>query len=100
MHITIAIAAILLINIIFGYWRANTRKLSPQWIMAIHIPVPIAIGLRFLLLGWNWPLIPVFVAVFAAGQFTGSGIRKRFLKQDRVPLSSWLIGDMVKLVRG
>ena len=100
MHLTIAIVAILLINIIFGYWRANTRKFSPQWIMAIHVPVPIAIGLRFLLLGWNWALLPVFVADFAAGQFTGGWIRKKFAKQERVPLSSWLIGDIFKLVKG
>jgi len=99
MHIFIAILAILIINIIFGYWRANTRRFSPQWIMAIHIPVPIAIGLRFLLMGWNWPLIPAFVVDFAAGQYLGGQIRKPFSKQHGVRLSSWLFGDIVKLCK-
>lgn len=57
-NLSIAIIAIFVINIFFGYWRANTRKLSLQWIAAIHVPVPIAIDKRFLLLGWDWVLIP------------------------------------------
>ena len=66
---------------------------------AVHIPVPIAVGLRFLLLGWSWPLIPIFVIDFAIGQYTGSRIRKELSRQQRIPLSSWLIGDIIKLAR-
>jgi hypothetical protein len=99
VHITIAILAILLVNLFFGYWRSNTRKFSWPWIGAIHIPVPIAIGIRFLLLGWSWPLIPAFVAVYAAGQFLGGKIRKLFSRQPDITLSSWLGGDLYKLVK-
>lgn len=97
-NLSTAIIAIFLVNIFFGYWRANTRKFSPQWIAAIHVPVPIAIGIRFLLLGWNWALIPIFVVDFFLGQFTGSKIRAWLVKQQRVPLTSSLITDVIKLL--
>ena len=97
-NLSIAIIAILLINIFFGYWRANTRKFSLPWIAAIHVPVPIAIGIRFLLLGWNWPLIPIFVVVFFLGQFAGGKIRGWFATQQRVPLTSSLITDIIRLI--
>jgi len=97
-NLSIAIIAIFLINIFFGYWRANTRKLSLQWIAAIHVPVPIAIGIRFLLLGWNWALIPIFVVDFFLGQFTGGKIRGWFSRQQRVPLTSSLITDIFRLL--
>ena len=67
---------IFVLNVAFGYWRANTRKFSWQWILSIHIPVPIAIAARMLFLGWNWALVPVFVGVFAAGQFSGGKVLK------------------------
>ncbi|MDD4873852.1 MAG: hypothetical protein PHE15_02605 [Dehalococcoidales bacterium] len=97
MHIATAIISILIINIAFGYWRVNTQKFTIQWIAAIHISVLIAIGLRFLLLGWNWLLLPVFVADFAAGQYIGGLVRKQFSKQQRVQLSSCLMTDIIKL---
>jgi hypothetical protein len=27
------------VNLPFGYWRANVKKFSLHWILAIHIPV-------------------------------------------------------------
>ena len=94
MMIALVIVIIFLINVIFGYWRANTRKMSLEWISAVHLPVPMAIGLRLWLLGWNWLLLPVFVADFAAGQYTGGRIRRSLEKSGSIRLSSWLIGDL------
>jgi hypothetical protein len=99
MHFLIVAALIFLVNIVFGYWRANTRKLSLQWIGAIHIPVPVAIGLRLWLLGWNWFLIPVFVLDFAAGQFTGGRVRRLMQRIGRITPTSWLVGDAVRAVK-
>ena len=98
MKLAIVIAAIFIINVIFGYWRGNTRKFSLQWIAAIHVPVPMAIGLRLWLLGWNWALIPVFVLDFAAGQFAGGRIRQAFLKRSEIGLSSWPAGDGFRII--
>ncbi len=98
MAIFIAVTCTFLINIIFGYWRANTRKFSLQWILAIHIPVPIAIGLRLALLGWNWVLIPAFVLDFTAGQYLGGKLRNWMSKQSQIQLSSFLLADMGKIL--
>jgi hypothetical protein len=80
----------------FGYWRVNTRRFSLQWVAAIHIPVPLAIGLRLLLLGWNWILLPVFVADFAAGQYIGGLVREQLSKQGRINSSCLCRYDKTK----
>ena len=49
--------------------------------------------------GKKGPIIPAFVADFAAGQYVGGFIRKQFAKQKRVPLTSWLAADIIKLMR-
>ena len=87
---------IFLLNIIFGYWRANTRKFSLPWILAIHVPVPIAIAARLIFLGWNWVLVPAFVGAFAAGQYAGAKIRGT-LSHYAYPLSSFLLLDLVRI---
>lgn len=77
---TVALAAggILLLNLPFGYWRAGLRKLSLAWFLAIHVPVPLAIGLRFALgLPFRLATLPLFVAAFFSGQFLGARIRRR-----------------------
>jgi hypothetical protein len=97
MNLIISIAAIFAVNTSFGYWRSNTKKFSISWIAAIHVPVPIALGIRFLLLGWNLPLIPLFVVDFAAGQYFGGIIRNQLKKQNNIPLTSWLGKDIIKI---
>ena len=76
----IAIAATFLVNLPFGYWRGGLRKLSPAWFVAIHAPVPVVIGLRFLLgLPFRWTMLPLFVAAYFGGQYLGSRARMRRL---------------------
>jgi hypothetical protein len=73
------IAAILvfLINIPFGYWRSRVRKFSAQWVLAIHIPVPLVVACRILLgLGWHLSTFPVFIGAFIAGQFAGGKLQR------------------------
>ena len=74
--VPIAAILILLINLPFGFWRAGVRKFSPAWFVAVHAPVPLAIGLRSLIgLGWQLGALPLFVAAFFAGQFVGGKLR-------------------------
>ena len=69
--------AILLLNLPFGYWREGVRKFSPQWFLAVHVPVPLAIGLRFAVgLGFRLATLPLFVAAFFGGQFLGGRLRR------------------------
>ena len=67
---------VFLINLPFGYWRASVRKLSRQWFLAVHLPVPLVIALRiFSGLGWKWMSVPVLVGAFFLGQFVGGRVR-------------------------
>jgi hypothetical protein len=73
---TVAIL-VLLINLPFGYWRSGVRKFSLQWFLAVHLPVPIVIGLRFASgLGFQLATFPVIVGAFFAGQFLGGWTRR------------------------
>jgi hypothetical protein len=97
MRIAEVCFAVFLLNIVFGYWRANTKRFSILWALAIHLPVPIAIILRLELLGWNWALLPLFVAAFFAGQSTGGWIRRKMLSAHRVALGSFLFKDLIRI---
>lgn len=71
--------AILVLNLPFGYWRAGLQKFSPQWFVAVHAPVPLAIGLRFAVgLGFRLVTLPLCVAAFFEGQFLGGRIRRHW----------------------
>ncbi len=72
---TLALILTFIINLPFGYWRSKTKKLSKQWFLAIHLPVPFVFLLRFTS---GAPLyhIPIFVVAFFAGQWFGGRIRK------------------------
>lgn len=63
---------VFLVNVPFGYWRKTVRKFSFSWFAAIHIPVFISIGLRFISgIDANFLNILLFVSVFFAGQLAG-----------------------------
>ena len=67
---------IFVLNLPFGYWRANTKKFSLQWFLAIHIPVPAVIVLRFFSgLGWHFITFPIFIGAFFLGQILGGRLR-------------------------
>ena len=97
MDLWIVAFIVFLFNIPFGYWRANTKKFSLQWILAIHIPVPFVIALRlFSGLGFEFITYPVLVGAFFSGQIVGNYINKRFYRIETLKLSSCLIWDIVK----
>ena len=67
---------VFLINVPFGYWRASVRRKSPQWFLAIHLPVPLVIALRvYSGLGFKLITFPVIVGAFFLGQFVGGRLR-------------------------
>lgn len=72
--------AVFAFNLPFGFWRAGVRKFSPAWFLAVHLPVPMVIALRYLSgLGFQLYTYPVLVFAFFAGQFLGGRIRQRRL---------------------
>lgn len=76
--VTVAMLAlvVLALNVPFGYWRAGTRRFSVPWFLAVHLPVPVAIGLRIAVGGGlRLATLPVFVGAFFTGQFLGARLR-------------------------
>jgi hypothetical protein len=91
-------ALVALVNIPFGFWRAGVRKFSPAWFVAVHAPVPIAIGLRFASgLGFRWATLPLFVAAFFGGQMLGARLRRqrelRLARSHQAPPASTRSSD-------
>jgi len=67
---------VFLLNLPFGYWRASTKKFSRQWMLAIHLPVPLVVALRIWSgLGWKLISFPVLIGAFFLGQFVGGRVR-------------------------
>lgn len=72
--------ATFLLNLPFGYWRGGVRKFSFAWIVAIHAPVPLVVGMRLLShIGFIWWTYPIMVAAYFSGQFLGARLRRRRL---------------------
>jgi hypothetical protein len=96
MHLLSVASLVFLLNVPFGYWRANEKKLSRGWFLAIHLPVPFVIALRiFSGLGWHFITFPVMIGAFFAGQFAGSGLYR--LRKDRSAsrLTACLVMDFI-----
>lgn len=97
MPVLIAAAVVLIGNLPFGYWRANVRKFSMQWALAIHIPVVLAIALRIL---GGIPFEPmtlaIMVAAFFLGQTAGQRVRAGLGAVLSVQLTSCLPMDLIR----
>jgi hypothetical protein len=77
MSLALLSGIIILLNLPFGYWRSHTRRLSVPWFLAVHLPVPLVIGLRlFSGVGWHAVTFPLFVGSFFVGQFVGGRLRR------------------------
>ena len=67
---------VLALNLPFGYWRAGVRQFTLPWFLAVHAPVPLVVGVRFLTgLGWHLATVPVIALAFLAGQVLGGRVR-------------------------
>ena len=87
------------LNIPFGYWRANVRRFSTQWFLAIHIPVPFIVALRLLSgVGFGWETYLFMVGGYFLGQQFGSMLMKwihRVCHQE----SSCLVMDLIRCIK-
>lgn len=88
---------VLIINVPFGYWRANVKKFSFQWILAIHLPVPLVILLRYVgEIGFAWYTYVVLVTAFFVGQRLGYMLWQRNLEHLQ-QVSSCMILDLKRV---
>jgi hypothetical protein len=85
---------VLIINIPFGYWRANVGRFSLQWFLAVHIPVIFIIALRLAShLGFAWYTYMALVAAFFLGQQFGSLVIRR-LRRICENVTSCMVMDL------
>lgn len=66
-----------LVNLPFGFWRTHAKRTGNkvEWALAVHLPVPLVVVMRYLSeLRWtssDVPFILVFVLAYFLGQRTG-----------------------------
>ena len=96
MNLATVASVACIINLPFGYWRANEKKLSPRWFLAIHLPVPFIIALRlFSGLGWQLLSFPVMIGAYFGGQFAGGKLHNLRKNKKGIPVSSCLVRDLM-----
>ncbi len=79
-RLLLAAAAVLALNLPFGFWRAGVVRFSRSWLLAVHAPVPLVVAIRVLSgLGWHLITFPILVGAFFTGQFLGGRLRRRTL---------------------
>ncbi|UCH64856.1 MAG: hypothetical protein JSW63_09545 [Ignavibacterium sp.] len=100
MNIIIAVLIVSFINIPFGYWRANVKRFSSQWIAAIHIPIIIVVLLRiYTTLGLELYTYPILIAAYFLGQFIGSKIYIKRVTLKLEPVTSCLVMDVYRNIK-
>lgn len=100
MKISLIAISILIFNLPFGYWRANVKKFSLQWILAIHLPVQVVILLRIYSdIGFALYTYPILVAAFFIGQYVGSKLHNRRERMEITPITSCLVMDFYRSIK-
>jgi hypothetical protein len=96
MNILSVASLVFLLNLPFGYWRANEPKLSRGWFLAIHLPVPFVIALRvFSGLGFQFITFPIMIGAFFGGQLAGGWLHDLRRNKAASRVSSCLVWDLV-----
>ncbi len=96
MNILSVAFIVFILNLPFGYWRANVKKFSLPWFLSIHAPVPLVIAIRVLSgLGWEFITFPIMVCAFFAGQFAGSKLHQMRSNRYGMRVSSCLVWDLL-----
>lgn len=83
MRIIVVLAAVVIVTLPFGFYRAYTRKLSLRWFLAIHVPVALVFLARFEA-HLSYVFIPLTCLAFAAAQILGGLIGRWWIKRHPV----------------
>jgi hypothetical protein len=96
MSLLTVASLVFLLNLPFGYWRANVKKFSRAWFISVHAPVPFVIALRIVSgLGFHLITFPVMIGAFFLGQFAGSGLHRLRSSRPGAMVSSCLVLDLM-----
>ena len=89
-----------LINIPFGYWRANVKRFSLQWFLSIHLPIPFIILVRIYTgIGFAFITYTIMIIAFFLGQLVGTKYYARRTKVFPEPVTSCLFMDTYRRLR-
>ena len=73
--------AVIVVNVPFGFWRSGARRFSLPWLLAVHAPVPLAIGFRLTSgIGWQPITFPLLIGAYVVGQLGGGLIGRWWRK--------------------
>ncbi|MBF0609282.1 MAG: hypothetical protein HQL61_17230 [Magnetococcales bacterium] len=64
----------MVLNLPFGYFRAEQPKRSFKWFLYIHLPIPFVIAMRYVM-HLNIRYLPISLVASILGQFIGGKIR-------------------------
>ncbi len=96
MNLLSVASLVFILNLPFGYWRANQEKLSRQWFLAVHLPVPFVIAIRILSgLGFQFITFPIMIGAFFCGQLAGGLLLQARKGRAASRVSSCLVWDLV-----
>jgi hypothetical protein len=100
INIILLTVFVFIINIPFGYWRANVRKYSLQFFLAIHLPVFLIILYR-LFSGTGFEVMTLYFTIpsFFLGQLAGSKIYTSRKNSAAEPLTSCLVMDIIRIIK-
>jgi len=80
LNIYLTALVVFALNLPFGFWRASTQKFKTSWFLAIHIPVPVVIILRYATgIGWSFITFPILIGAFFTGQLIGGLVYRKVL---------------------
>ena len=97
MNLILVTIFVFVLNLPFGYWRANVRRYGLQWVLAIHLPVPFVIAARiFSNIGYEFYTYPVLIGAFFLGQFLGNYFYIKRKNLGLSPLTSCLVMDLTR----
>lgn len=84
VRIIVVLAAVIVVTLPFGFYRAHTDKFSLRWFLAIHVPVIFVFLIRF---GshLSYAFIPLTFVAFTAAQLLGAWAGRWWLSRRRAP---------------
>ena len=76
LRLVLVALGVLVLNLPFGFWRAGLRRFSTAWFVAVHAPVPLAVGLRLMAgVRFHAANLLVLATAYFTGQLCGGSLR-------------------------
>lgn len=82
MKLTLLLIVTFLLNLPAGYFRARYKRLSWQWLLILHSPIPLIIFLRYYVLDiGNWWIIATVILTAILSQSVGDRVIRPIIQK-------------------